>query len=170
MSDRSSRGYLKGFLGSNQGSHRVTRGDYSRVIYIMPDREKRLLVTKYSVPVVFIHALQTLHWTSKDRHRLLINRTRKKSYAYCLKARWISLWALNGVKLNGGIQSLSLAFHWVKTKINSKRTLNLWDLCHETRTHVALRDITTKLLHLHVPGLAIDPTPFPSFKSPDRKL
>ena len=170
MSDRSSRCYLKGFLGSNQGSHRVTRGDYSRVIYIMPDREKRLLVTKYSVPVVFIHALQTLHWTSKDRHRLPINRTRKKSYAYCLKARWISLWALNRVKLNGGIQSLSLAFHWVKTKINSKRTLNLWDLCHETRTHVALRDITTKLLHLHVPGLAIDPTPFPSFKSPDRKL
>ena len=30
-----------------------------------------------------------------------------------------------------------------------------------------LRDITAKLLHLHVPGLAIDPIPSPSFKSPE---
>ena len=135
MSDRSSRCYLKGFLGSNQGSHRVTRGDYSRVIYIMPDRKKRLRVTKFNAPVVFIHVLQTLHWTSKDRHRLLINRTRKKSYACCLKARWIPLWASNRVKVNGGIQNLLLAFTWEKTKNNLERTLNIWDVCQEK--HVA---------------------------------
>ena len=119
----------------------------------MLNREKRLLVTKYNVPVVFIHILQTLHWTSKDRHRLLINRTRKKKKVTRIVLKPVGSRCELWTELNRGIQSLSLAFHWVKTKINSERTLNLWDLCHETRVHVAWHycKITTFAC---VPGLA----------------